>query len=145
MNAILGVASPSNGARERELMNVPENLKYTRSDEWVRLDGDRATIGITDYAQHELGEIVYVELPDVGDKISAGVSFGVVESVKAVAELNSPLAGEVVATNTPLSDDPSVLNTSPFEDGWMVQIKVTDTTPLNDLLDAAAYAEYREL
>ena len=124
-------------------MNVPENLQYTRSDEWVSLDGDIATLGITDYAQHELGEIVYIELPEVGTKVLPSVSFGVVESVKAVAELVSPLEGEVIETNADLPDNPSQINESPFENGWMIKVRVSDTTPLNDLLDATAYADYR--
>src|SRR5687768_11596458 len=99
-------------------MNVPNNLKYARTDEWVRLDGDTATIGITDYAQHELGEIVFVELPEVGATVKPDTSFGVVESVKAVSELLSPVAGEVVAANTPVTDDPSIINNSPYQDGW---------------------------
>ena len=96
-------------------MNIPSDLKYTRSDEWVRLEGDTVTIGITDYAQHELGELVFIELPEVGQKLSPGVSFGVVESVKAVAELNAPVAGEVVEINEALESEPAQINESAFE------------------------------
>lgn len=124
-------------------MNVPDTLKYARSDEWVRLDGEIATIGITDYAQHELGEIVYVELPAAGSNVLAGVAFGVIESVKAVAEVLSPISGEVVEANSPLSDDPSIINNSPYQDGWMIRIKVSDMEVANDLMDAAAYTAYR--
>lgn len=124
-------------------MNVPDGLKYTRSDEWIKLDGDVATIGITDYAQHELGEIVYIELPEVGAGVSAGVAFGVVESVKAVAELNAPLSGQVLESNLPLADDPSIVNTSPFDDAWMIRIQLLDKTLPEDLMDAAAYTAYR--
>jgi glycine cleavage system H protein len=125
-------------------MQVPAELKYTRSDEWIRLDGDVATIGITDYAQHELGELVYVELPEVGQKLQPEVAFGVVESVKAVAELIAPLAGEVVEINEALPDDPSQVNNSPFEAGWMVKVKVEDASALDSLLSADEYAEYRK-
>ena len=125
-------------------MQVPAELKYTRSDEWIRLDGDVVTIGITDYAQHELGELVYVELPEVGRVLQPDVAFGVVESVKAVAELIAPLAGEVVEVNAALPDDPSQVNNSPFEAGWMVKVKVQDASTLNDLLSADEYAEYRK-
>ncbi len=124
-------------------MNVPAGLHYTRSDEWIKVEGDIATIGITDYAQHELGEIVYIELPEVGGNVSPGVSFGVVESVKAVAELMSPLGGEVVESNQPLADDPSVVNTSPFDDGWMIKVRVAGEINTTELLDADAYAAYR--
>jgi len=124
-------------------MNVPENLKYTEHDEWILLEGDVATIGITDYAQNELGEIVFVELPEVGAPLAAGDSFGVVESVKAVADVYSPLAGEVVEANTPLEDDPSQINSAAFEAGWLVKIKVSDTAPLDGLMDAEAYKGYR--
>ena len=124
-------------------MNVPENLKYARSDEWAQQDGEIVTLGISDYAQHELGEIVYVELPAVGIKVSVGVAFGVVESVKAVAELVSPIAGEVVEANQTLPDDPSIINSSPYENGWMIRVRVEDAALLSDLMDAAAYAQYR--
>lgn len=124
-------------------MNILPDLKYSRSDEWVRLDGDTATIGITDYAQHELGEIVYLELPEVGTSVTAGVPFGVVESVKAVSELVSPLGGEVIEANEALTDDPAGINESPFENGWLIRVRVTDAAPLDELMDADAYATYR--
>ena len=124
-------------------MNVPENLQYAMTDEWVLTEGDRATLGITDYAQHELGEIVYVELPEVGTKVRAGEPFGVVESVKAVSELVSPVSGEVVETNDPIAEDPAIINDSPYENGWMIRVRVSDAAGLAGLLDAAAYKEYR--
>jgi glycine cleavage system H protein len=124
-------------------MNVPAGLQYTRSDEWIKVEGDVATIGITDYAQHELGEIVYIELPEVGSNLSPGVPFGVVESVKAVAELMSPLGGEVLESNQPLSDDPSIVNSSPFDNGWMIKVRVAGEINNSDLLDADAYTAYR--
>jgi len=124
-------------------MNVPENLKYTEHDEWVRLEGDVATIGITDYAQNELGEIVFVELPEVGAALAAGDALGVVESVKAVADVYAPLGGEVTEVNDALPDDPSQINSGAFDDGWMIKIKVSDTSPLGELMDAEAYKTYR--
>jgi len=125
-------------------MNVPDELRYALSDEWAKVEGDVVTLGVTDYAQHELGEIVYVELPQIGDNVSSGTSFGVVESVKAVAELMSPVDGEVIASNAALPDDPSLINESPFEKGWMIRVCVTDAAPLEQLMDADAYREYRD-
>jgi glycine cleavage system H protein len=124
-------------------MNVPAGLHYTRSDEWIKIEGDTATIGITDYAQHELGEIVYIELPETGTSVSPGVPFGVVESVKAVAELVSPVGGEVIESNQPLSDEPSTVNTSPFEQGWMIKVKLVGEANTAELMDASAYSAYR--
>ena len=124
-------------------MNVPENLKYTEHDEWVRLEGDVATIGISDYAQNELGEIVFVELPEVGAALSAGDGFGVVESVKAVADVYAPIGGEVIEVNDTLPDDPSKINSAAFDDGWLIKVKVTDTAPLESLMDAEAYTKFR--
>jgi glycine cleavage system H protein len=124
-------------------MNTPQNLRYTKSDEWVRVDADgTVTIGISDYAQHELGELVYVELPEVGTALKAGDNLGVVESVKAVGELYSPVEGEVVEVNSPVSDDPTIINNSPYEDGWLAKIRVANPD-LSELLDADAYAAYR--
>jgi glycine cleavage system H protein len=124
-------------------MNVPSELKYARSDEWVKDEGEIATLGITDYAQHELGEIVYLELPEVGASLAPGAPFGVVESVKAVAELVTPVGGEVVEVNDALPDNPATINESPYENGWMIKIKVADRAPLDELLDAHEYAGYR--
>ena len=124
-------------------MNLPNDLKYTRSDEWVRVEGDVVTIGITDYAQHELGELVYVELPEVGRHLAPGVAFGVVESVKAVAELNAPIAGEVVEINADLEADPSQINQSPFENGWAIKARLENPDALNELMSAEQYAAYR--
>jgi glycine cleavage system H protein len=124
-------------------MNVPENLKYTEHDEWILLEGNVSTIGITDYAQNELGEIVFVELPEVGTPLAAGDAFGVVESVKAVADVYSALAGEVIEANNALEDDPSQINSAAFEDGWLIKLNVSDTAPLDGLMDAAAYKNYR--
>src|SRR4028119_2083917 len=122
-------------------MNYPDDLKYSRSDEWVRTEGDTVTVGISDYAQHELGDVVYVELPEVGATVSQGVAFGVVESVKAVSDLLSPVSGEVVASNSTVTDDPSLINASPYGDGWLIKVKPSGDTA--ELIDAQAYAEFR--
>lgn len=124
-------------------MNIPSELKYTRSDEWVRLEGDTVTIGITDYAQHELGELVFIELPEVGQKLTPGVSFGVVESVKAVAELNAPIAGEVTEINEALESEPAQINESAFENGWLVKARIENADVLGELMSADEYAAYR--
>lgn len=120
-------------------MNFPENLKYTKDHEWSRIEGDSVVVGITDFAQGELGDIVFVELPDVGKKLNAGESFGVAESVKTVSDLYSPLSGEVVEINTDLESKPELVNSSPYEGGWMVKIKVSDRSELEKLLSAADY------
>ena len=124
-------------------MNIPSDLKYTRSDEWVRLEGDVVTIGITDYAQHELGELVFIELPEVGQKLSPGVSFGVVESVKAVAELNAPLAGEVTEINEGLEAEPAQINEAAFEGGWIIKARIENADSLGELMSADEYQAYR--
>ena len=125
------------------MSNIPSELKYSKSHEWVKLNGDIATVGITDHAQEELGDIVYVELPEVGRVLAYDDSFGTVESVKAVSELYSPLAGEVVAVNETLTDDPAnngaLINTAPYEEGWMIQVRVSDPEALVELLDASGY------
>ncbi len=125
-------------------MNFPEDLKYTKEHEWCRVSGNRAVIGITDHAQDQLGDIVYVELPDVGDPVKKGESFGVVESTKAVSELFAPVTGKVVEVNDPLSDAPETINEDPYEEGWMIQIEVSDPKELEQLLDAAAYRKFLE-
>lgn len=123
---------------------TPDGLKYAESDEWYKVDGDVVTIGITDYAQDQLNDIVYVELPDVGDSFDAGDSFGVVESVKAASDMYAAIGGEVVEVNSALEDEPEKVNEDPFGDGWMVKVKVSDTNPLDGLMDAKAYAQYCE-
>lgn len=125
-------------------MNLPSNLRYTRTDEWIRLEeGGTAVIGISDYAQHELGELVYAEVPEVGRKLGAAQMFGVVESVKAVGELLSPVAGEVVETNDAAVEDPTLVNTSPYENGWLLKVRLDGEPNLDALMDADAYASYR--
>ena len=125
-------------------MNFPDDLKYTREHEWCRVKGNRAVIGITDHAQEALGDIVYVELPDVGDPVKKGESFGVVESTKAVSELFSPVTGKVVEVNDPLSDAPETINEDPYEEGWMIQVEVANPAELAELLDAAGYQKFIE-
>ena len=122
-------------------MSVPEELQYTSSHEWVRTEDDTATIGITDYAQEELGDIVYVELPEEGATFDAGDAFGTVESVKAVSDLNTPVGGEVVEVNEALSDNPEKINEDPYGDGWMVKLRVSDE---GDLLSASDYEQLLE-
>ena len=122
-------------------MHIPEELKYTKDHEWARVDGDIVTIGITDYAQSELGDIVYVELPEVGLQTKQMESFGTIEAVKAVSDMYSPLSGEVVEINTKLADEPEIINKDPYGDGWFIKIKLSDTSELDGLLDKAKYEE----
>ena len=119
-------------------MAYPDSFKYTKDHEWVILTGDTGKVGITDYAQQQLGDVVYVELPDVGAKLKQGQSFGTIESVKAVSELFAPVSGEVVEVNGALKDKPELVNSAPH-DTWMVAIKLTDPSEAGALLDAAAY------
>ncbi|HTO87668.1 MAG TPA: glycine cleavage system protein GcvH [Thermoanaerobaculia bacterium] len=120
----------------------PENLHYTQSHEWVRIDGDVGTIGITDHAQKELGEIVYLELPEVGHVFSAEDEFGTVESVKAVSELFSPISGEVTEVNKGAVAEPGIVNDDPFGDGWLIRIRLSTDEEVGKLMSAAQYAEY---
>jgi len=121
----------------------PDNLKYTKTDEWVRVDGDQATIGITDYAQDQLGDIVYIELPwDEGASVSHEDKFGDIESVKATSELISPISGEIVSANQELKDRPELINDSPYEDGWMLVVKMSSPDQLNSLMSAEEYETY---
>lgn len=120
-------------------MTVPNDLRFTKDHEWVRLEGDEATVGITAYAADQLGDIVFVELPDVGKALSQHGTFGVVESVKAVSDLFAPLSGEVAATNDALTGSPELVNGDPYGDGWMIRVKLADTAEVDGLLDAAAY------
>jgi len=118
---------------------VPPELRYTKDHEWVRLDGDRATIGITAYAADQLGDIVFVELPEIGRSLEQFATFGVVESVKAVSDLFAPVAGEVVETNGTLASEPEKVNSDPYGEGWMLRVTVADEAQLGELLDATAY------
>ncbi len=116
---------------------VPENLMYTKDHEWAKIQGQEATIGVTDHAQRELGDIVFVELPKVGAKVEKGESFGTIEAVKTVAELYAPVTGTVLEINTTLATDAGVLNKDPYGEGWIIKIKVSEMA--DDLMDAAAY------
>jgi len=118
---------------------VPTDLRYTKDHEWVRVDGDEATVGITAYAADQLGDIVFVELPDTGRTVDQFAAFGVVESVKAVSDLFAPVSGEVIEGNAALAGSPELVNTSPYDDGWMVRVRVAEPAQLDDLLDADAY------
>lgn len=123
-------------------MNIPTELKYTKEHEWVRLeDDDVVTVGITEFAQEALGDIVYVEVPAIGDEIEAGAEFGVVESVKAVSDIYAPLAGEVVDVNLVLEDTPELINESPYDEGWLLKIKLANIADFEALLDAEGYRE----
>ena len=123
-------------------MNFPDDLKYTREHEWARQKGAKVLVGITDFAQDQLGDVVYVELPAVGDEVKKGESFGVVESTKAVSELFAPVSGKVVEVNTPLVDAPENINEDPYEEGWMIAIEPADPKELAELLDVKAYAAF---
>jgi glycine cleavage system H protein len=120
---------------------VPDNQKYTKSDEWVRVENGEAVIGITDYAQDQLSDLVYVELPEVGETFNAGDEFGVVESVKASAPLKMPVGGEIIAVNMDLEGSEGTINEDPYGKGWLIRIKLTDANLPATLLDAAAYIE----
>ncbi|MFN2460139.1 MAG: glycine cleavage system protein GcvH [Candidatus Velthaea sp.] len=122
-------------------MPEPAALLYSKEHEWVKIDGDTATVGITDYAQASLGDIVYVELPRVGATLQQFGSIGVVESVKAVSDIYTPVGGEVLEVNAALADNPAVLNRAPFEDGWLFKLKMTDVNERDNLLSATAYDE----
>ena len=122
-------------------MSVPEELQYTKSHEWVRTEGDTATIGITDHAQDELGDVVFVELPEVGTTFDAGDSFGTVESVKAVSDLYTPVGGEVVEVNETLNDQPEMINEDPYGEGWIVKLSASGE---GDLLSASDYEQFLE-
>jgi glycine cleavage system H protein len=125
-------------------MDFPEDLRYTREHEWARKKGGNYVVGITDFAQEQLGDVVYVELPDVGDPVKKGESFGVVESTKAVSELFAPLTGKIVEVNDPLSDAPETVNDDPYEEGWMIVIEPADPKELEALMDAKAYRAFVE-
>jgi glycine cleavage system H protein len=125
-------------------MNIPQDLKYTKDHEWVKIDGDVATVGITDFAQGELGDIVYVEVETVDETLDREEVFGTVEAVKTVSDLFSPLSGEIIEFNESLEDEPEKVNTDPYGEGWMVKIKYSDTSELEDLLTAEEYTKVVE-
>ena len=124
------------------MANVPEDLHYSKDHEWVRVDGDQAIIGITDYAQNSLGDVVYVELPKAEDEFAANESFGSVESVKAVSEVFTPIAGSVVKINEALADEPETVNSDPYGEGWMIRLKMANPGEVDSLLTAAEYEDF---
>lgn len=123
-------------------MEFPEGLKYSKEHEWVLVEGSNATIGITEYAQEELGDVVYVELPEVGEKVVKDDPFGAVESVKAVSDVYAPVSGTVIEVNDVLPENPETINDDPYGDGWMIRVELADKDDLKDLMDADEYAEY---
>lgn len=126
------------------MASIPEDSRYAKSHEYIHVEGETGTIGITDYAQKELGDVVFVELPQVGTQLEMGDELGSIESVKAVSELFSPVGGEVVEINERLADKPELVNTDPYGDGWMIKIKLGDPTEVDELMNAEEYAEYVE-
>jgi len=125
-------------------MDIPKNLYYTNEHEWIEIHNDIATVGVTDYAQGELGDVVFVELPEIGDTVEAGAPFGTIEAVKAVADLYAPVSGEIMETNDNLEDSPELVNQSPYIDGWMVKIKMSDPAELDKLMNDAEYNKLLE-
>ncbi|NQT32263.1 MAG: glycine cleavage system protein GcvH [Candidatus Omnitrophica bacterium] len=123
---------------------IPEDLKYTEKHEWVKLEGDKVTIGITDYAQGELGDITFIELPSSGSSVNQSDSIATVESVKAASDVYAPVSGEILEVNESLEGAPETINQSPYENGWMCKVKVSDETQLDGLMDAAGYGAYLE-
>lgn len=126
------------------MSNIPENLRYSKDHEWVEVDGDIATIGITDYAQHSLGDVVYIDMPRVGDKLGSHEAFGSVESVKAVSEIFVPVAGEITAVNDGLNDTPEAVNNDPYSAGWMVKLKMDNPGEADAMLSSTEYEEFLE-
>jgi glycine cleavage system H protein len=120
-------------------MNFPENLKYTSEHEWIRLDGEIAYVGITDFAQDQLGDIVFVDIPSVGETLASGEVFGTIEVVKTISDLFLPVSGEIIEINASLEDNPELVNSDPYGEGWIVKVKLSDLTELDSLLDASAY------
>ena len=120
-------------------MNIPDNLKYTKEHEWIKVDGDIATIGITDYAQNELGDIVFIEIETEGETLEREETFGSIEAVKTVSDLFMPLGGEVLEFNSALEQTPETVNSDPYGDGWIIKVKIADKGEIKDLLDAEAY------
>ncbi|MBN1597302.1 MAG: glycine cleavage system protein GcvH [Bacteroidales bacterium] len=122
-------------------MNIPENLKYTKDHEWIRKEGDTAVVGITDYAQNELGDIVFIEVETVGEKLNQGDVFGTIEAVKTVSDLFMPASGEILEMNSAIENSPDLVNAEPFDNGWIIKIKLSDDSELDNLLDSTQYKE----
>jgi glycine cleavage system H protein len=125
-------------------MNIPGNLKYTKDHEWIRIEGDEAYVGITDYAQGELGDIVFLEIETEGEELAKEEVFGTIEAVKTVSDMFMPVGGEVIEVNPKLEESPEIVNKDPYGDGWLIKIKVTDASELDELLDPAAYKKLLE-
>jgi glycine cleavage system H protein len=123
------------------MMELPDDRRYTKEHEWIKMDGDVATVGITEFAQSELGDVTYIEAPAVGAQLAKGDAFGVVESVKAVSDVYAPVGGEVVEVNSALANAPETVNASPYDDAWMIKLRVANPAELDDLLDAAGYEQ----
>jgi glycine cleavage system H protein len=121
-------------------MNIPEDLKYTKDHEWIKIDGKVGTIGITDYAQGELGDIIYIDIPSM-DNVKQGDTFGTIEAVKTVSDMYAPVSGKIIEVNSSVNDNPAVVNSSPYTDGWLVKIELSDPSELNGLLSAENYKE----
>ncbi len=126
------------------MANIPKDMKYSEEHEWVQVNGDTVTIGVTDFAQEELGDIVFLELPDTGEEFKQGDAFGSIEAVKTVADLYAPISGTVVEVNETLEDAPETVNDSPYGDGWLMKLKLSDPGELDALMDAEAYAQHIE-
>jgi glycine cleavage system H protein len=126
---------------KRITMNIPETLRYTKDHEWVRVEGNIATVGITDFAQHELGDIVYLDITSDGDTLAKEETFGTVEAVKTVSDLFMPVSGKVIEVNSELDGTPELINQDPYEKGWMIRIEMSDSSEVDSLMDAAAYNE----
>ena len=125
-------------------MNIPENLKYTKDHEWIKVDGDEAYVGITDYAQNELGDVVFVEIETEGESLDKEEVFGTVEAVKTVSDIFMPISGEVMEVNSKLEDSPEIVNKDPYGEGWLIKVKISDKSELDDLLEASKYKELTE-
>ena len=123
-------------------MNIPENLKYTKDHEWLKVEGDLAYVGITDHAQHELGDIVFIEVETVGETLAKSESFGTIEAVKTVSDMFMPIGGEVLEFNENLTTKPEILNQDPYINGWVIKIKISDPSEISELLDAAGYSDH---
>jgi len=120
-------------------MNIPLNLKYTKDHEWLKIEGDEAFVGISDFAQHELGDIVFIEVETVGETLAKGEAFGTIEAVKTVSDMYMPVGGEVIEFNEKLTTNPEILNHDPYENGWVIKLRLTDPSEISDSLDAAGY------
>ena len=123
-------------------MNIPENLKYTKAPEWLRIEGEFAFVGITDYAQSQLGDVAFVDVTTVGETLEKEESIGTIEAVKTVSDVFMPVSGDILELNSALEGDPALINSDPYGEGWIVKIKMTDPSEINDLLDAKAYEDY---